>query len=106
MLLLQARDLLRVGTADWTEYMTPEARAEIAERWAKVTPGPWVSDGKMDVLGDSYQLVATEEIETKGMAAFVALVGPTQTQKKNAEAIAHAPEDIAALLAEVEALNI
>lgn len=60
----------------------------IKVRWAKATPGPWKKKKE-----DGSRFV----VDSEGCSVLQPL------SKANAEAIAHAPEDIAALLTRVEA---
>jgi hypothetical protein len=65
----------------------------IRQRWAAVTPGPWrrAWHGTYEVEAPPNQLVAD--------------CGSIGRAKEDATAIAHAPDDIAYLLAEVERMR-
>ena len=79
------------------EPMTQERLDEIQEREAKATEGPWGVDGPAQCgPGDS---LAVYHVEDGGTVAYV------QPSWDDAEFIAHAREDIPALLAEVERLS-
>lgn len=80
---------------------------EIRARWAKATPGPWEIEREEDD-------VVTHAISPCDLG-YPSTIGPLQDVvyrsmdveqvEADAEAIAHAPEDIAFLLAEVERLQ-
>ena len=77
--------------------MTDARLAEIRERWAKATPGPWAHDrppGEVYALSDGSEIIA----DVYG--------GPDGRLEPNSAAIAAAPTDIADLLAEVERLRL
>ncbi len=85
----------------------------IRERWAKATPGPWESDGKiMAWWGGKQPGVMVRRAGWNGGGQCVADVHKATgnicgslTPVQDAAAIAAAPDDIAALLAEVERLR-
>jgi hypothetical protein len=78
--------------------MTAERLAEIAARAAAATPGPWCADGWEIYRGAEYVGGAKWIGET-------CRPNDTDGAVADAEFIAHAPEDVAALLAEVERLR-
>lgn len=78
---------------------------DIKQRLEKITPGEWIQDDKMPVLGDEYQLIHDGTVKKRGMDAFIGLVGPTDHQRADADFIAHAPADLRWAVAEVERLQ-
>ncbi len=79
--------------------MTPERLAEIRARLEAATPGPWAIYG---TIGFEYH------VRTGGTTAAVPTTGEPVADaalNRDAEFIAHAPTDIADLLAEVELLQ-
>ncbi len=88
--------------------MTPEQLAEIAARLAAATPGPWYRK-EMNGYTDDYVETSHPDYQTKPHGQHIADVGyaaghPKQNFSNNAEFIAHAPTDIAALIAEFKRL--
>ena len=93
--------------------MTKQQIAVIRARWACVTPGPWMremaEDGEVLPNGDMYRgdwyetktVVQKPTAETDGASAFIA----EAKTDVDACAIASAPSDIAALLAEIDRLH-
>jgi hypothetical protein len=84
--------------------LTKAQRDEIRERWAAATPGPWRICVDTEHEPTTGQIVSQEVIvETDDeRELFGAVDGTTD----DAEAIALAPTDIPALLADVEALEV
>ena len=78
-----------------TDRLTDARLAAIRERLAAATPGPW--EARVEVHGVSLVPLLTN----KGHLAFAYGDG----WGDDAEFIAHAPTDVAALLAEVERLR-
>lgn len=102
--------------------MTDERLAEIRARNAARTPGHWVAMGEADAYNmNAYFVVSEDNIEQVhsddwGMSPIVCStlqqtptvinqLLPELARKADAEFIAHAPDDIAALLDEVERLR-
>lgn len=84
--------------------MTPEQLAEIEQRWAKATRGPWESLFPGRIVSHP-ETCAVRQSET-----FIDWICQVQTSNQprwehDAIAIASAPTDIALLLAEVRRLN-
>lgn len=52
----------------------------------------WAVGCQMPVLGDTYTLVHDGTVNTRGMEAFVALVGPNDNQEAHARLITAAPD--------------
>lgn len=85
---------------------------KIKERWSKATPGPWSADcqpGDCVVWGRS-EIERNKTYRIKEV--FLCNVDSGETnpvaydmEKENAEAIAHAPDDIVFLLREIDRLN-
>lgn len=84
-----------------SEQPKPIDLGAIKGRLAQATPGPWKFDGDDRIVAKCVCVV----LVTRGVdeAPTDDLGGPTFLA--NTEFIAHAPEDIAALLAEVERLR-
>lgn len=78
--------------------MTKINLAEIEARAEKATPGKWVFDG--DKFDDGYNVYATEHPHIKIVRA-----DDNPNDKADAEFIAHAREDVPALIAEVKKLR-
>lgn len=89
---------------------------EIRARWAAATPGPWHNDngGDEGVIRVWFRATPGDDLAgfPEGYGLTVACVlfpGDMETYEgpdfRTAEAIARAPEDIAALLAEIERLR-
>ena len=81
--------------------MTPEQLAEIEERWAKATHGNWA----WIIRGNSVQshaVVCHDDAKSLMPQNICSGISP---KTENAQAIASAPTDIQALLAEVRRLN-
>jgi len=80
--------------------MTNEQLAEIRARLAAATPGPWTR---------SYEIVLLDDLGLRDW--YAKLVGPSlhrhnhMMKTVDVDFIAHAPTDMAALLAEVERLQ-
>lgn len=81
----------------------PDRIEEIKARLAKATPGPWVWDGdpvQPDALfSDTAEVTIFEAVDAYNNAA---MRWPGQNRVADQAFIAHAPEDIAYLLAELE----
>ena len=79
---------------------------EIEARWAKATPGPWHWyhwKGIIEVQRkDAGEGDACPVVHWQG---FDGSCRPVAEHNRNASAIAHAPEDVARLIAEVKALR-
>lgn len=73
---------------------------EIRERWTRATPGPWRRQVSETYVGRPTGWYIGSDI--RGIAKTTR--GDDQA-KTDADAIAHAPEDIAFLLAEIERLT-
>lgn len=91
--------------------MTPQQLQEIRERWAG--KGPWFSEYGEDQTnreeppswnGEMY-ITGKRETAQYDQSSYVATVGYNGSGESDAAAIAAAPTDITALLAEVERLN-
>lgn len=81
--------------------MTEQELQAIEERWRKATPGNW----GWIIRGNSVQshaVVCHDDAKSLMPQNICSGISP---KTGNAEAIAHAPTDIAALLAEVRRLN-
>lgn len=92
--------------------MTNEELKAIEERWAKATPGPWeiclgsggnVCTGIHHYLKDGSGSIFVADCLTDYMLSKA--VKCEDDHRQNLKAIASAPTDIAALLAEVRRLN-
>ncbi len=79
--------------------MTPERLAEIKARLAAATPGPW------EVLHNSSSDVSVFSTSPHAGQKAVAWMAETLRCEQNAELIAHAPTDLADLLAYVGQLE-
>lgn len=79
-----------------TAPLTPEDLDAIRARWETATPGPW--EAYIDLRGPCGQLMM---ILSRGRGS----VADRVTRDDDAEAIAHAPEDVARLLAEIDRLR-
>ncbi len=75
--------------------MTEEKLREIEARWDKITPAPWIAERAGEWIS-SWRVVAP--------CPCCGLIGEGLFES-DAEAIAHAPEDIEDLIAEIRALN-
>lgn len=101
--------------------MTPEQRAEIRERAAAATPGPWVQDGdaipwsprQRSPFIDQGANIECVKPADNGSTIFIVMGGAQDEQggavgvltNEDAAFIAHARTDIPALLADNEALE-
>ena len=91
--------------------MTPEQLQAIRERAEKATKGPWgffPEEQKEVLLKRTHYLVGSLRLAADGRGRGVAIVfSPSDEEgsEANADFIAHACEDIPALLAEVERLE-
>ena len=89
--------------------MTDQQLAEIEQRWAKATKGPWVADMRpvATECGEcgEYAYEVPGVIRRKSDGCGIVDVQDSEKQNENAAAIASAPDDIQALLAEVRRLN-
>lgn len=74
--------------------MSDETEAAIRERWAAATPGPW-----------EYRERSYWSVPKKCWCLWVGIGGGIYGSEATERAIAHAPTDIADLLAEVERLR-
>ena len=89
--------------------MTPQQLQEIEQRWEKATKGPWIADMRpvateCGECGEfAYEVPGV--IRCKSDGCGIVDVQESEKQNENAAAIAHAPTDISALLAEVRRLN-
>ena len=93
--------------------MTEQQLAEIEARWAKATPGPWFSEyGEQQANpeeppswnGEMY-ITGKQGTAQYDQSSYIATVGYNGSGESDAAAIANAPTDISALLAEVRRLN-
>ena len=101
--------------------MTEQQLAEIEQRWAKATPGPWKHEDRPGAeqaivaltMDDENQRNHVEFTYKKGTRETI-LITPwvqfayeeyTERMKNTCDAVANAPTDVQALLAEVRRLN-
>mgnify|MGYP001139431241 FL=1 len=83
--------------------MSADRLAEIRARWAQTTPGPWLWDGSPTqpaALFNPHEGVIIFEAAGEDRMRW-----PSPNRVTDQSAIAHAPEDIAWLCAEVERLR-
>lgn len=101
--------------------MTPADLTAISERLRDATPGPWTRtktpgrEKSLNFLLSQFEASDGDDLHGAGVGApgktveeeclSTAITGNGPTSEANAEFIAHAPADIAALLAEVERLR-
>lgn len=89
-----------------------EDTKDIVDRWAAATPGPWTACVERMYVYSRTGMVADDGLFAddmkpgEEMVARIRGVGSGQPQETNIIAIAHAPEDVARLLAKVGRLTI
>lgn len=78
--------------------LTEEQEQAIRERWAKATPGPWTAHPK-------HNLTRGPTVDADGLFVCECATDREGLGRRDAQAIAHAPDDIAALLRTTAALR-
>lgn len=91
----------------WVYAMTPERLAEIRGRLEAATPGPWDVKRPGEPAAGGFGIVANLGNDCDFQRCFVTAphVASCRRTKADAALIAHAPQDIADLMKEVESLQ-
>ena len=93
--------------------MTNEQLAAIKARCEKATPGPWevrsIEPEEFDAVSDDTFYIMADKWEVASITTYERVIEPDwqrDDDEADADFIAHAREDIPALLAEVERLRV